>query len=646
MDFKKFLFIWLLSLSLSLQARPPELTPESTKNKIQEILKAHSTYKHLSDEVTARLMANFVEELDPSKTYLLTDEVVGWIEPEASYIQHVKDNIEKNNFEPFESVYFKMKAAIERRESIEQWIKEQELPKDVDEKSLGTKKWAASLHELKDRLLKIRALQTNVAKKFHNDDLNLYFKRLEKIRSKKSHELFGNNTTEMKKQLFAYVLKSLASALDNHTAYFTPSEASQFVIQVQQRLFGIGAHLRDDLNGLNILRLLDGGPAALSKKIKIGDRIVAVNGDPIIGMDMTDAVELIRGPQGTKVNLTLRRNDDSSQEDTTSSTFDVEILRDEIVLKESRIDSAIEPYGSGNIGYIHLHSFYQDPTSSSYKDIKNTICDFKKKGPLLGLILDLRNNGGGLLDQAQDVSSLFLKKGIIASIKDSEGNVKHLRNLKDYKAFDGPLLVLINSASASASEIVAQCLQDYGRAVIVGDEHSYGKGTYQTFTLESSRHEFSINPEGEFKVTRGIYYTVSGKSPQLNGTLSDVIVPGILSKMEIGEKYTKNPLQPDEIKPNFVDDLKDVHPLHRFAVRKLYAKDQEKPTTAWKPVIDTLKINSKQRLESNIAYQNFLKKLDNLENLDEDSLNDKKDDYQLQEAYNIMKEMILLAPAA
>jgi carboxyl-terminal processing protease len=393
------------------------------------------------------------------------------------------------------------------------------------------------------------------------------------------------------------------------------------------------------------MRLIEGGPAALSKQIKVGDKIVAVNGEPIIGMDMGDAVELIRGPQGSKVNLTLMRYEDTA-ENSNSSLFDVEILRDQIVLKESRFETSIEPCGPGIIGHIHLHSFYQDPDSSSYKDLKKAILEFKENNKLLGIVLDLRNNAGGLLPQAVEVSSLFLKKGIIASIKDSQGNVQHLRNLKDHKLFDGPLVVLINKASASASEIVAQALQDWGRALVIGDELSFGKGTYQTFTLESSENEMHVNPEGEYKVTRGMYYTVSGKTPQLNGLKSDIVAPGILSKIELGEKFSKNPLQPDSIKPNFIDDLSDVHPLYRFKIRRLYAKDQEKQSEALKPLIATLTENSRKRIEDNKAYQEFIGKLDDLSNFDEDFLNDKKQDYQLQEAFNVMKDLILMSPAA
>ena len=183
-----------------------------------------------------------------------------------------------------------------------------------------------------------------------------------------------------------------------------------------------------------------------------------------------------------------------------------------MVLKETRLEKSYEPYGNGVIGHFHLFSFYQDPNSSSAGDLKEAILEMKKKQNLKGIVLDLRNNAGGLLPQAVSVTGLFISKGVVVSVKDNTGVVQHLRNIDGQPIWTGPLIVLTNRTSASAAEIVAQTLQDYGRALVVGDPHTYGKGTFQTFTLESANYG-KVNPKGEFKVTRGRYYTVSGKSP-------------------------------------------------------------------------------------------------------------------------------------
>ena len=159
-----------------------------------------------------------------------------------------------------------------------------------------------------------------------------------------------------------------------------------------------------------------------------------------------------------------------------------------------------------------------------------------------------------MLSQAVGVTGLFITKGVVVGIKDHTGSIQYLRDLDGKMLWDGPLIVLVNKASASASEIVAQTLQDYGRAIVVGDKNTYGKGSFQTFTLNTSK-EGSVNPEGEYKVTRGRYYTVSGKTPQLKGVEADIIVPGPLSEMELGEAFAKYPLENDSIKANYDDDL-------------------------------------------------------------------------------------------
>ena len=438
--------------------------------------------------------------------------------------------------------------------------------------------------------------------------------------------------------ILSYVLKATSSALDSQTVYFTPSEASQFMIQVQQRLFGIGAQLRDDLNGFTVVRLVEGSPASQSNKLKLNDKIIAVDGEAVVGMDIVEAVELIRGPQGSSVHLTVLR--ETKEGDLTKeNTVIVEIVRGEIVLKESRFETSYEPYGDGVIATLELFSFYQDGSSSSATDLAEAIQTLKKNHLVKGIILDLRNNAGGLLPQAVAVTGLFISKGIVVSIKDNSGQVHHLRNIETAKVWDGPLIVLTARTSASAAEIVAQTLQDYGRGVVVGDPETFGKGTFQTFTLESA-HFDKVNPKGEYKVTRGRYYTVSGKSPQLVGVKADIVVPGIFSAMEIGEKYLKFPVAEDAISPHFIDDLSDVPLLHRSQLNRVYKTQMQTVQTTYEPYLKILQKNSSERLEQNKNYQNFLKEIAKKE--ESADLGDffGQNDLQLIETTNIMKDLI------
>ncbi len=278
------------------------------------------------------------------------------------------------------------------------------------------------------------------------------------------------------------------------------------------------------------------------------------------------------------------------------------------VITESRYESSVEAFGDGVIGYLRLHTFYQDPETSSAADLQKAIEQMKKDHNVKGMVLDLRSNTGGLLAQAVTVTGLFITKGVVVSIKDETGKVQHMRDLDGKMVWDGPLIVLINKGSASAAEIVAAALQDYGRAIIVGDEHSYGKGSFQVFTLNGTQ-ESKVNPEGEYKVTRGRYYTVSGKTPQMVGVIPEIIIPGALSASDIGEKTSKYPLQPDQIEDNFDDKLLDIPFLQRARVAKLYRFDLQQRLDIYTKYMERLKKNSEQRIKDDKGYQAFLKKL-------------------------------------
>lgn len=260
-----------------------------------------------------------------------------------------------------------------------------------------------------------------------------------------------------------------------------------------------------------------------------------------------------------------------------------------------------------------------------------------------GVILDLRSNSGGLLSQAVDVTGLFITKGVVASIKDEHGQIQHLRDLDSKIIWDGPLIVLINRASASASEIVAQALQDYGRALIVGDDNSYGKGTFQTFTLNTDKNN-RVDPQGEYKVTRGIYYTVSGKTPQKTGVKSEIIVPGAFSETEIGEKFSKNALENESIKENFDDDLSDIPSSQRDKISLLYKFNLQQKKNLYGKYVPILKENSAYRIEHNKNYENFLKDLKKEDSMTEEETEEQygQNDLQLNETYNIMKDLILM----
>ena len=625
----------------SLIAKQPELSNEVVLKKSKEIMRQHAQFKELTPSLMKRVLLNYLDELDSTKTYFTQLDIAEWLEPSEAYLKEATDQFLEGDFSPFYAIQKRLESTFDRHKILESALEYEALPKDVDPKGFKDASFPLNEKELVKRIMEYKALQWNVMS-YMNEDLKAKTQqRIEKRQAKYEEDMLNPDSSFHSSLVLANILKAFASSLDTHTAYLTPEEATQFMINVQQKLFGIGVQLRDDINGFTVIKILDGGPAAKCKLLKAKDRIIAVDGEPVVGMDISDAVQLIRGEIDTPVMLTIMRttayNGEKNEE-----KLEVPVTRGEVVLTETRYKSSYEPFGEGVIAYLHLYSFYQDADSSSAQDLTNALDEIRKNHKVEGVVLDLRQNSGGLLSQAVMVTGLFITKGIVVSIKDENGAVQHLRDVDPSTIWNGPLVVLIDRTSASASEIVAQTLQDYGRALIVGDDHSFGKGSFQTFTLDSL-HNNAVNPEGEYKVTRGRYYTVSGKTPQLVGVASDVVVPGIFSESDIGEKYAKYPLDNDQIEPNYNDTLSDIPFIHRLKYESLYKFNLQPKLTTYAPHILTLRQNSEIRIQNNINYQNFLMELKNKKRTADDEMSQfGQNDLQLEEGHNVIKDLILL----
>lgn len=631
----------ILFFILPAESLLPEIDSPKVLEKVHEIIKSHASHSEITPEILKRIILNYTEELDPNKTYFIESDISPWINPSDAFLKTTLTQYNKGNFQFFFTIQSKMFQAIARRRVLDKRIDLNDLPSKVDPKEFKDMTWVKTEKELLTRLKRIKALQLETSAKLNDELKEKSLQRIEKNQNKVEEEITNSDPRHREKFVLSRVLKATAGSLDAHTSYFTPGEATQFMINVQQRLFGIGAQLRDDLNGFTVIKVIEGGPAYEEKGLKAKDRIVAVDNEPVVGMDILSAVELIRGKENTPVILTIIR-DVGEGDDKKEERHQIKITRGEVVLKETRYETTFEPFGDGVVAYLKLFSFYQDPENSSSLDLAKEIDRLKSENNVKGVILDLRYNSGGLLSQAVGVTGLFITKGVVVGIKDNTGSIQYLRDLDGKMMWDGPLIVLVNRASASASEIVAQTLQDYGRAIIVGDDHTYGKGSFQTFTLNAGK-EGTVNPEGEYKVTRGRYYTVSGKTPQLKGVESDIIIPGPLSKIDIGEKFAKYPLENDSIKPNFEDDLSDIPYSQRQKIKLLYKFNLQKKLRTYHPYLQTLNSNKDYRLENNKNYQAFLKEIEK-EGVDEEETEEKfgQNDLQLTEAYNVMKDLIIL----
>jgi carboxyl-terminal processing protease len=352
-------------------------------------------------------------------------------------------------------------------------------------------------------------------------------------------------------------LNAFARAFDPHTGYMPPQSKEDFDISMRGSLEGIGATLRDDEGVIKVVKVIPGSAAARQGQLQADDIILAVaqgTGEPVDISDMRlrDAVDLIRGKKGSEVRLTVRRAG--------HKPMVVSIIRDVVIIEESFVKSAVldDPATGQRYGYIKIPSFYRDfEESRDGKGGRNSTDDVRaalnllKRQRISALILDLRNNGGGALTDAVGVAGLFLEKGPVVQVRSSGGGTKVLEDDDPTVDYRGPMVVLVNQFSASASEIVAGALQDYRRAVVVGSEHTHGKGTVQVImNLDDAmtlRNMSRYQPLGALRLTTQKFYRISGESTQYRGIVPDIILPDRQQGSKFGERYLDHSLSWDAI---------------------------------------------------------------------------------------------------
>jgi carboxyl-terminal processing protease len=379
--------------------------------------------------------------------------------------------------------------------------------------------------------------------------------------------LHGTTNTDGDAILQVY-LEALAHAYDPHSDYFSAPHAQDFSIDMSLSLFGIGAQLREDDGYCTIGDLVPGGPAAKSKLLNPQDRIIAVaqGSKPpvdVVDMELEKVVQLIRGPKNTEVRLTVSPVTDRSRRQVIS------LIRDQIKLDNMETKAQLIVYPDGKkLGVIDVPSFYAPIGIDSHSYVSVDTAKLVKKlkqENVDGIILDLRSNPGGSLEEAVKFTGLFIKDGPVVLTRDSDGQISVDSDPDSSVLYDGPLMVMINRFSASASEIAAAALQDYGRAIIVGDTSTHGKGTVQS--LNSLRPfvwpatASATNDPGTLKITKGKFYRVTGASTQLKGVASDIVLPDVLDHSPlVGETALENPLPWDTIQPVEFEKLNLVQP--------------------------------------------------------------------------------------
>ncbi len=534
--------------------------------------KGHYSPKDMDDAFSRNIYKNFIDGVDPLKRYFLNSD----IEEFKQYETAIDDQIKIKDVTFFKLVYTRLTERIAQIEKIYPRILELPFNYSIDEE----------LNVDYDKITypnNIKALENRWRKQLKFTTISNYYDLIEengtnlnenstegksedfenpKSLSEIEIEARENTKSSMSeyfdfvndlesKDYFGIFLNTIVEEFDPHTNYFAPSDRDRFELQMSGKLEGIGARLQKKNDYIKIVEVISGGPAWRGEHVEVGDMIMKVRQESekeavsIIGMRLDDAVKLIKGPKGTKVILTIKRVDGSIEEEI--------ITRDVVEIEETYAKSALIKKEDKNYGLIDLRQFYFDMQNykerNAASDVKKEIIRLKKEG-MEGLIIDLRGNGGGSLRTAVDMAGLFIKEGPIVQVASSGSKKEVLNDNDDEIVWNGPLVILVNELSASASEILAAAMQDYKRAIVVGSKQSYGKGTVQNLLdLNQWLRNNEMGDMGSLKLTTQKFYRVNGGSTQLEGVKSDVVMADRYSYIDIGEKDYDNPLPYDKIEP-------------------------------------------------------------------------------------------------
>ncbi len=526
--------------------------------------KLHYDPKIVNDDFSIKVYDEFIEAIDSQKRFLLESD----IEMLSQYRLLIDDQINSSDITFFNTAYEVLINRISEVEGFYEEILNEPFNFNIDEEiSLDYQNlnYATNLNDLKNlwrKRLKLSALDAYASKKEINDDKS----DLEKNQTKTDEEIENESRSSIKDNLkdffqfnselersdwFSIYLNSIVTQYDPHTTYLAPEAKEVFDQNISGKFQGIGARLSKTKQQVEIVEIIIGGPVWRDNLLNVGDIIISVaqskDEEPteISLMKLSDATDLIKGEKGTKVYLTVKRVDGGVEQ--------VTVTRDVVELEETYAKSSIINDDLSKYGLINLPRFYVDfddyGERNAANDLKKEIINLRSKG-ISGLILDLRNNGGGSLKTVVDITGFFIEKGPVVQVKSIGGRKDILRDNDPSILWDGPLVVLVNEFSASASEILAAALQDYNRAIILGSKQTYGKGTVQNIVdLNNVISGNTYGDLGSLKITTDKFYRVNGGSTQLEGVKSDIIFPNRYSYVDIGEKDLENPLSWDKIDP-------------------------------------------------------------------------------------------------
>ena len=552
------IIITILSLTIfGFTFKKDKLIDPEKEKVLLEIVKyvverGHYNSIELDDDFSVKIFDDFISKLDPQKRFFTLND----IRQLNRHKYKIDDQIKNYQLEFFEETYKTYnlrlndaKLSVDKVFGADFDFSENEFI-DLNNDSISFSLGKSQLFERWRKQIKYSVLDI-VAQRFNSDSSDFDEIKTNAIATvKKNTDDFFDYANELDRDdWFSVFVNSFVSQFDPHTFYFKPDDKEKFDVSISGKFDGIGARLSKADGNVKIVDIIIGGPVWRDKLLDVGDVILAVGqGDDelvsIYGMKLDDSIKLIKGPAGTVVTLRVKKIDGQIK--------DVKVKRDEVELEETFAKSTVISKNDNNYGYISLPKFYADfdnyKNRNSANDVKNEIIKLKNNG-IQGLILDLRNNGGGSLQTVVEMTGLFIERGPVVQVK-SIGNRKKVLYDRDPQVYwDGPLVLLINEMSASASEIISAALQDYNRAIIIGSEKSFGKGTVQNI-IDLNRFISNTDYDmGALKVTTDIFYRINGESVQLEGVQSDIIIPDSYMHIFNGERDEKNPIKWDKIGP-------------------------------------------------------------------------------------------------
>lgn len=639
-----FPFIFLISL----ESQQP-LSLENVRPTIDKMLEYHVQHKTFSPVIVRRSLKLYLEQFDPERIYLLKGEVEPFQSLTDEQVAECIKEYRNNSFSYYVRLNTLIEKAIIRASFIRKTFIEEIKQNGIHLIEFSGKPsfdgYPSTNQELEQ---KIRAqvlgyIREKVKSRQLLDPSGSVIKKIVDYYEKKV-TAFEKKYVEQKPStqeslLTFHILKAFAKSLDAHTGYYSPEEAFDLRTSLKKQFAGVGVVLRQDFDGIFISGLVEGSVASRQGQIQVGDVLVAINHQGIEHITFEELLRLMQGEAGEKLTLGIKRLPENSE------VMHVDLIREKIIMNKERLQVDLEPFAGGVIGKITLPAFYDNGGKvSAEKDLKEALALLKSNHNLKGVVLDMRENSGGFLTQAIKVSKLFIPSGLIVITKYANEELSYSQDVDGRQSYNGPLIVLTSKASASAAEVVAQALQDYGVGLVVGDKRSFGKGSmqYQTLTDEKS--------EAFFKVTVGRYYTASGRSPQIEGVKADIVVPTSFFPFKIGERYLQFPIPSDYLSNDVFLSLKKVRKGSGKEIKQWVVPYLQPRESRWRQMLPQLVENSSKRLKESANFQSFLKivqnKRVNKSNLsyvpDLEEKNIGSQDLQMQEALEIVKDMAFL----